>query len=162
MTARPDAIRSLRHRKNLQDHTATDRDALVMASIRTEFIVEADAERVWKTVGDWANGPADMARGHVVSSSAEGPVRVVTFADGRIARERLVTCDDAARRIVYSVIGDDGRPEHDNAVMEIVADGEGRCRFVWSRDVLPDELAQPFHAAMREAGAVIRRTLEDR
>jgi polyketide cyclase/dehydrase/lipid transport protein len=133
-----------------------------MASIRTEFIVEADAERGWKTVGDWANGPADMARGHVVSSSADGPVRVVTFADGRIARERLVTCDDAARRIVYSVIGDDVRPEHDNAVMEIVADGEGRCRFVWSRDVLPDELAQPFLAAMREAGAVIRRTLEDR
>jgi len=94
-----------------------------MASIRTEFIVEADAERVWKTVGDWANGPADMARGHVVSSSADGPVRVVTFAD---------------------------------------AEGEGRCRFVWSRDVLPDELARPFLAAMREAGAVIRRTLEDR
>jgi Polyketide cyclase / dehydrase and lipid transport len=133
-----------------------------MASICTEFIVEADAARVWKTVGDWENGPADMARGHVVSSVAEGPVRVVTFADGRIARERLVTRDDEARRIVYSVIGDTVRPEHDNAVMEIVDDGEGRCRFVWSRDVLPDELAEPFLAAMREASLVIKRTLEDR
>ena len=60
------------------------------------------------------------------------------------------------------MIGDNVRPDHDNAVMEIVEDGEGRCRFVWSRDVLPDELAQPFLAAMREAGAVIRRTFEDR
>jgi hypothetical protein len=45
--------------------------------------------------------------------------------------------------------------------MHVVADGEGRCRFVWSRDLLPDELAQPFLAAMREAGPVIKRTLED-
>ena len=133
-----------------------------MASIRTEFLIEADAARVWKTVGNWENGPADMARGHVVSSRAEGPVRVVTFADGRVARERLVTLDDETRRIVYSVIGDTVRPDHDNAVMQIVEDGQRRCRFVWSRDVLPDELAQPLLAAMREAGPVFKRTLEDR
>jgi hypothetical protein len=133
-----------------------------MASIRTEFMVEANAARVWKTVGNWENGPADMASGLVVSCRAEGPVRVVTFADGRIARERLVTRDDDERRIVYSVIGDTVQPDHDNAVMHVVADGEGRCRFVWSRDVLPDELAQPLLAAMREAGPIIKRTLEDR
>jgi hypothetical protein len=133
-----------------------------MASIRTEFMVEADAARVWKTVGNWENGPTDMASGLVVSCRAEGPVRIVTFADGRIARERLVTRDDDERRIVYSVIGDTVQPDHDNAVMHVVADGEGRCRFVWSRDVLPDELAQPLLAAMREAGPIIKRTLEDR
>lgn len=43
-----------------------------MASIRTEFLIEADAARVWKTVGNWENGPADMARGHVVSSAPRG------------------------------------------------------------------------------------------
>ena len=132
-----------------------------MASIRTEFVIEADAARVWKTVGNWENGPADMARGHVVSSRAEGacPRRDLRR---RVARERLVTLDDETRRIVYSVIGDTVRPDHDNAVMHIVEDGEDRCRFVWSRDVLPDELAQPLLAAMREAGPVIKRTLEDR
>jgi hypothetical protein len=133
-----------------------------MASIRTEFVIEADAARVWKTIGDWENGPADMAPGHVASSRADGSVRVVTFADGRIARERLVTRDDETRRIVYSVIGDTVRPDHDNAVMHVIADGENRCRFVWSRDVLPDELAEPLLAAMRDAGAVIKRTFEDR
>ena len=133
-----------------------------MASIRTELVIEADAAQVWKTVGNWENGPADMARGHVVSSRAEGPVRVVTFADGRVARERLVTRDDDTRRIVYSVIGDTVRPDHDNAVMHIIADGEGRCRFVWSRDVLPDELARAAPGGHAEAGPVIKRTLEDR
>jgi hypothetical protein len=133
-----------------------------MASIHTEFIVDADATQVWKIIGDWANGPVEMARGHVVSSRAEGPVRVVTFADGRVARERLITRDDANRRIVYAVIGDTVRPDHDNAVMHIVAEGNGRCRFIWSRDVLPDELAEPFLASMRQASPIIKRTLEGR
>jgi hypothetical protein len=133
-----------------------------MASLRTEFMIDADAARVWKTIGDWENGPAGMAPGYVVSSRADGPVRVVTFANGQIARERLVSMDDEARRIVYSVIGDTVRPDHDNAVMHVIADGENRCRFAWSRDVLPDELAEPLLAAMREAGSVIKATFEDR
>jgi hypothetical protein len=149
-------------RKNVQDLAVTGSDAGFMASIRTEFIIEADAARVWNIIGNWEDGPAGMAPGYVVSSRADGPVRVVTFADGRIARERLVTRDDEARRIVYSVIGDAVRPDHDNAVMHVVADGETRCRFVWSRDVLPDELAQPLLAAMQQAGAVIKRTFDDR
>jgi Polyketide cyclase / dehydrase and lipid transport len=94
-----------------------------MASIRTEFSIESDADRVWRVVGDWADGPVDMARSHVVSCDAEGTVRVVTFADGRSVRERLVARDDDARRIVYSMVGDAVHPEHDNAVMHVVANG---------------------------------------
>ncbi len=132
-----------------------------MASIRTEFPIDVDASRVWQVIGDWADGPVRMARGLVVSSDAEGTVRVVTFADGMIARERLVTREDDARRIVYSMVGDTVRPEHDNAVMQIVPEGADRCRFIWTRDVLPDELAESLRAAMEDAGAVIKRTLEE-
>jgi Polyketide cyclase / dehydrase and lipid transport len=132
-----------------------------MASIRTEFSIESDADRVWRVVGDWADGPVDMARSHVVSCDAEGTVRVVTFADGRSVRERLVARDDDARRIVYSMVGDAVHPEHDNAVMHVVANGPRRCRFIWSRDVLPDELAEPLHSAMEEAAPIIKRTFED-
>jgi polyketide cyclase/dehydrase/lipid transport protein len=131
-----------------------------MASIRTEFQIDVDADRIWRVIGDWADGPVDMAEGHVLSSHVEGDVRVVTFAKGSVARERLVARDEAARRIVYSLIGDTVCPEHDNTAMQIVADGPGRCRFVWSRDVLPDELAGPLLAAMEEAAPVIKRTLE--
>ena len=132
-----------------------------MASIRTEFPIGVDAARVWQVIGDWADGPVRMARGLVVSSDAEGTVRVVTFADGMIARERLVTREDDARRIVYSMVGDTVRPEHDNAVMQIVPDGADRCRFIWTRDMLPDELAEPLRTAMEEASVFIKRTLED-
>ena len=131
-----------------------------MASIRIEFDIEADAAHVWQVIGDWADGPARMAPGHVLSSHADGDVRVVTFADGFIARERLVTRDDETHRIVYSLIGDTARPEHDNAVMQIVPDGPGRCRFHWSRDVLPDAAAPSLSAAMQEAAVIIKSALE--
>lgn len=131
-----------------------------MASIQLHFEIDVDADRVWQVIGDWANGPVAMARGHVVSSQADGDVRVVMFARGAIARERLVARDEAARRIVYSLMGDTVRPDHDNAVMQVVPDGARRCRFVWTRDVLPHELAEPLRSAMEQAAPIIKRTLE--
>jgi hypothetical protein len=131
-----------------------------MASIQIQFEVDVAADRVWQVIGDWANGPVAMARGHVVSSQADRDVRVVNFATGTIARERLVARDDATRRIVYSLMGDSVRPDHDNAVMQVLPDGAGRCRFVWTRDVLPDELAEPLRVAMEQAAPIIKRTLE--
>jgi hypothetical protein len=131
-----------------------------MASIRTEFEIEIEADRAWRVIGDWADGPVGMANGYVASSEADGDVRVVTFAKGTVARERLVARDETAHRIVYSLIGDTVCPAHDNTSMQIVADGPRCCRFVWSRDVLPDELAGPLLAAMEEAAPVIKRTLE--
>ena len=47
-----------------------------------------------------------------------------------IAREYGWSPDDEARRIVYSMVGDTVRPEHDNAAMQIVPDGADRCRFI--------------------------------
>ncbi|HZU48676.1 MAG TPA: SRPBCC family protein, partial [Mycobacterium sp.] len=120
-----------------------------------------DADQAWQVIGNWADGPVRMARGYVVSCQTDGDLRVVTFAKGTVARERLVARDEAARRIVYSLIGDTVRPQHDNAVMQIVPDRAGHCRFVWSRDVLPHELAEPLCNAMEEAAPVIKRTLED-
>jgi Polyketide cyclase / dehydrase and lipid transport len=131
-----------------------------MASIHTETEIDVDADRAWRVIGDWADGPVEMARGYVLSAEADAGMRVVRFAKGTVARERLIARDESARRIVYSLIGDTVRPEHDNAVMQIVPDGDGRCRFVWSRDVLPDDLAGPLRAAMVEAAPVIKRTLE--
>jgi hypothetical protein len=132
-----------------------------MASIRTEIEIDVDADRAWGVIGNWVDGPVGMGRGYVVSSQADADFRVVTFAKGTIARERLVARDEGTRRVVYSLIGDTVRPEHDNTAMQIVSLGARRCRFIWSRDVLPDELAGPLHAVMEEAAPIIKRTLED-
>ncbi|GAB2631306.1 hypothetical protein GCM10027168_73360 [Streptomyces capparidis] len=132
-----------------------------MASVRKDVWIKASAKDVWEVIGDFEAGPSRMAPGFVVDTRVEGDARVVTFTDGTVARERLVSRDDDARRIVYAVVGDTLHPQHDNASMQVIADGTDRCRLVWTHDVLPDDLAAPMEAAMDHGLALIVRTLED-
>jgi hypothetical protein len=132
-----------------------------MASITREVVIEAGAGDVWDVISDFAKGPSRMAPGFVTDTRAEGDHRIVTFADGTVVRERLIGIDHDARRIVYSVVDGDVRPEHDNAAMQVIPDGE-RCRLVWMRDVLPEELAEPMAKAMSHGIGVIERTLKNR
>src|SRR4051794_8326219 len=115
-----------------------------MASIRKEIVIESSAEDVWEVIGDFAAGPSRMAPGFVLDTRVEADCRIVTFADGTVIRERRVSVDHDTRRIVYAVVDGTVQPEHDNASMQVFADGERRCRLVWIRDVLPDELGAPM------------------
>lgn len=133
-----------------------------MASIRKEVLIESSAEDVWEVIGDFAAGASRMAPGFVVDTRTEADCRVVTFAHGAVARERLVSLDHDMRRIVYAVVGDSLQLVHDNASMQVIADGELRCRLVWIHDVLPDDLAPSLDAAMTHGLTVIKQTLEDR
>jgi PhnB protein len=132
-----------------------------MASISKEILIRSSAEEVWAVIGDFAAGPSSMAPGYVVDTRVEADTRVVTFIDGTVARERFVALDHENRRIVYAVVGDSLQPAHDNASMQVLADGEGRCRLIWIHDVLPDDLAPTLDAAMTHGSAVIKRTFED-
>ncbi|WP_328418359.1 SRPBCC family protein [Micromonospora sp. NBC_00389] len=131
-----------------------------MASIRKEIIIESSADEVWNVIRDFSAGPSRMAPGFVVDTRIEAASRVVTFADGTVARERLVSIDDVARRTVYSVVGDTIRPTHDNASMQVFDQGEAHSRLVWIHDVLPDDLATSLDAAMEQGMTVIKQTLE--
>ena len=93
--------------------------------------------------------------GFVVDTQLEGMDRVITFASGAIARERLVSLDDERRRLVYKVV--EGRMPfaHHQGSVEVVEFGaeESGCQIVWTTDFLPDELGAPLGALMNE-GAV--------
>lgn len=130
-----------------------------MASIRREIIIESSAGEVWEVIRDFGAGPSRMAPGFVVDTRLEEDSRVVTFANGTVARERLVSIDDAARRIVYSIVGDTIRPIHDNASMQVFDQPDGHSRLVWIHDVLPDDLAASLDTAMERGLTVVRRTL---
>jgi hypothetical protein len=87
-----------------------------MASIRKEILVKSSAHDVWVVIGDFGTGPSRMAPDYVVDTRVEGDSRVVTFANGTVSRERFVSVDDDARRIVYAIIGDTLQPAHNNAL----------------------------------------------
>jgi carbon monoxide dehydrogenase subunit G len=127
-----------------------------MATIQKEFEVPAAADAVWAVLRDFA-GVERLARGFVTGCALEeeGAVRLVTFFNGMQARERLVTVDDAARRIVYTAFG--GRTSHHNACAQVLPLAGERCRFVWTTDLLPDAIA-PAMEQMMERGAQAMRS----
>ena len=121
--------------------------------------VEAPAESVWDAVRDVGAVHERLVPGFVVDTRLEDGARVVTFANGVVARELIVDVDDTARRLVWAVVGSP-RLTHHNASVQVVPDGERRSRVVWIADVLPNEIAGYMAGLLDQGLAVMKKTLE--
>src|SRR5215813_13346227 len=115
-----------------------------MASIRREMLVEADPQEVWDAIRDVGAVHTRLAPGFVVDTRLEEVARIVTFANGLVARELIVDVDDEVRRLVWAVVG--GRPTHHNGSLQVLVAEGGRSRIVWIADVLPHDIAGPMGA----------------
>ena len=129
-----------------------------MASIHKEILIHARPETVWEAVRDVGAVHTRLAPGFVVDTRLEADARVVTFANGLVARELIVDIDDGARRLVWAVVG--GRFTHHNGSMQVSADGAEHSRVVWIADLLPHELAGDIGALMEQGMGVMKKTLE--
>jgi hypothetical protein len=129
-----------------------------MASIRIETSVAVSPERAWTAFRDVGAVHTRLARGFVTDCCLEEGARVVTFANGFVAKELIINIDDENRRLAYAVCGSD-RLSHHNASFEVRGEGAG-CRIAWVADILPDS-AEPLIRSMMEQGSVaMRKTLE--
>ena len=131
-----------------------------MASIRKEMVVEASPERVWAALRDWGAPHERLVPGFVVDARLDGEDRIVTFFTGMTVRELLVDLDEQERRLVWSVR--EGPYTHHNGAAQVLVDGDGRTRFVWTADLLPNELAERTAQMMDRGLAVIKETMEQR
>jgi hypothetical protein len=129
-----------------------------MASIRRQIVIEADPDTVWDALRDWESLHYRLAPGFVTGCQRDGTARIVTFASGAVLREEILGCDEEHRRLSWSVV--DGPYTHHNGGAEVLADGDGQARFVWTADLRPDALAEPTARAMEQGLAAIKRTLE--
>jgi carbon monoxide dehydrogenase subunit G len=125
-----------------------------MASIRKEMRLDARPEAVWDVVRDVGAVHKRFAPGFVVDTKLEEGARTVTFANGIVTRELIVTVDDEARRLAYAAVG--GRLTHHNAAFQVLADDDGRTRLIWVADLLPNELAGTIEGMMDRGVAAIR------
>jgi len=131
-----------------------------VASITKQVLIDAPREEVWDALRDFGAVHQRLAPGFVVDCRLEGNARIVTFFNGAVARELLVAVDENARRLVYSVVESPLHSTHDNSSAQVVADADGRSRFVWIKDVLPDELAPRIDELMTRGISVVKQTLE--
>ncbi len=126
-----------------------------MASIRKEVTIAAPAEDVWDAVRDFGAVHRRLVPGFVIDCRLDGDARIVTFANGLVARALLVDCDDARRRLVYAVVSD--RVRQHSAAVQVIADEAGGCRIEWIVDVLPHGIAPYMDSQMELAAAAMRR-----
>src|SRR6476661_11044939 len=72
-----------------------------MASIQKDIAIDATPADVWEAVRDFGALHTRLVPGFVIDTKIDGDARIVTFANGNVAREALVDCDDERRRLVY-------------------------------------------------------------
>lgn len=132
-----------------------------MASITKEITIAAHPDQVWAALHAFDAVHERLAKGFVVDCRPDGPgLRIVTFFNGVVAREALVSLDDDARRLVYTVVESPLGLTHYNAAAQVLPDGDSTSRFVWTIDLLPDDLADAVAALMERGAEAIRTTLE--
>jgi hypothetical protein len=133
-----------------------------MASIHRDIPIDARPEDVWAAVRDFGAVHRRLAPGFVLDAQLEGDARIVTFANGSVAREVLVDCDDTRQRLVYAVISE--RVKHYNASVQVVAQsgtqGETRARLIWTVDLLPNEIAPYIAGQMDQAAPAMQKALD--
>jgi carbon monoxide dehydrogenase subunit G len=128
-----------------------------MASIYKELALRASPETVWDVVRDVGAVHTRFAPGFVTDTVLDGAERLVTFANGFVAREAIVTVDEERRRLAYSARSE--RIAHHNASFEVVRDGEG-TRLIWIADVLPEDAAVTVEGMMTEGLKAVRRAID--
>ena len=131
-----------------------------MASIHKEILIESSSDDVWDAVRDFDAVHTRLAPGFVTNAKKDGDARIVTFSNGTIAREILVDCDDARRRLVYAIVSE--RITQHSASVQIFDEGDNRCKFVWTVDVLPNSIAPYIDSQMDLAVTAMKAKLDHR
>ncbi len=126
-----------------------------MASIHHEITLATPPEQVWDAVRDIGALHTRLVPGFVVDTVLEEGARVVTFANGMVARELILSCDDTRRRLAWTIVG--GRMTHHNGVLQLYPAPGGGTRACWTADLLPHDLAEPIGALMADGLAAMQR-----
>ncbi|MDQ8726261.1 SRPBCC family protein [Bradyrhizobium sp. LHD-71] len=121
-----------------------------MATIIKDVSIDAGPAEVWDALEDFGALHQRLVPGFVTACEFDGEARTVTFSNGSVAREFLVTSDRERRRLVYAVVSD--HIKQHSASAQVFDDGKGGTRLTWITDVLPNDLA-PYISGQMDLGA---------
>jgi uncharacterized protein YndB with AHSA1/START domain len=128
-----------------------------MAAVHVETRIRAPAQQVWQALA--ATGEAHRAFAGVLKDCRlEGEdLRIATFANGMVAKERIVSVEPERMRFAYSVLE---KFVHHSATMQVVARGADQCDFVWTADVLPHAAAASITPLMEHGAKALQQVME--
>jgi hypothetical protein len=130
-----------------------------MATLHKEVFIRVSLNDVWDAIRDVGALHTRLVPGFVVDTHLDGDARIVTFGNGLVVREVILSLDDERHRLAWNADG--GQTTHYNAVVEIFA-APGGTRLAWTTDLLPHAMAQPIAEMQDQALATMKKTLEKR
>ncbi|HKN29492.1 MAG TPA: SRPBCC family protein [Roseiarcus sp.] len=129
-----------------------------MATIRSTLETLASADDAWAAIRDVGALHTRLASGFIADTRLEPGARVVTFANGMVVREPIVTIDDEARRLVWTAEG--GRTTHYNASLQVSSRPDGGAGVVWTADFLPDDVKPQLEALISAGTRAMKQSLD--
>ncbi len=129
-----------------------------MATIRTSFITPADLPAVWDAMRDVGALHSRLVVGFVADTAMDGATRIVTFANGSVVREPIISVDEDLHRVAWTA--ERGMSSHYNGAVRATAAPGGGTHVEWIADVLPNELEPTIRAAMDAGTVAMQQTLD--
>lgn len=128
-----------------------------MASMFKEILIDAPADAIWSAVRDVGALHTRLVPGFVKDCKLDGETRVVTFGNGMVVREPILSVDDPRKRLAWTMEGN--ITKHYNGVMQAIADGD-KTRVTWTSDVLPHAAAEQISPLQDQGLATMKAFFE--
>ena len=103
--------------------------------------IDAPVQEVWDLVGTF--GGLDTWMAGVDSCTVDGDIRTVETM-GMTIQEKLVSRDEAARIITYSIVGEGSPVESHEATITVMGTPDGGSAVTWAVGVSPAEATPMF------------------
>lgn len=131
-----------------------------MTTLRHTFTTTARPSDVWRAIAD-IGAVHELAAGFVVRTDLEGDHRTVTFANGAVALEHVISVDPSRRRLAYSITDSPAGLTFHHGSFEVLplAGEDGGTEVVWTVDLLPAEAAPLIDEMMASGAAAMAATL---
>jgi hypothetical protein len=130
-----------------------------MASIEKVVLSPASPAAVWEAIRDIGALHTRLVPGFVVATDLIPGGRRVTFANGVVIDEPIISSDDTARRLVWTAKGTALQFTHYNGAVQVFPREGGGSRVVWTTDLLPNEMASAVNQMMDQGSAAMTRGL---
>jgi hypothetical protein len=133
-------------------------EATGITAMTVDIPVDASAAFVWDAVRDIYAVHKRLIPGAAVAVDQEPDTRIVTFADGMKATERIVELDDDARRLVYQMT--EGAPLTHHLGTVVVREDDAGAHLVWTTEFAPASLHDWATSVMGELAELMKKTLD--
>jgi uncharacterized protein YndB with AHSA1/START domain len=130
-------------------------ESKLMTSIAVEVTTNAPPALVWDAIRDIGALHTRLVPGFVVDTELVEGGRRVTFTNGLVVVEPIVSMNDDLRRLVWTAQGGSSGLTHYHAAAQVFAREVGGSRVVWAADILPHEAAASIGAMMKEGAAAM-------